>query len=322
MTDRKKEAQLRKRGMQPGEPGRGIACLGDNCVDYYDETGEAFFGGNPVNVSVYLRRLGLDSSYLGAVGTDPFGKALAMAMAERGVDVSHVQMLKGKNALTHVTVCGDERVLGDYEEGVMARFSLQEEDFSFISEHDLAVTGLWGRCEDALERIRLTGVITAFDCADRPEDPAAEKAIPHTDLLFFSAHEEAADEMLRDKMRRLWERGPAAPAAAAGLPGKTSSHIVVATLGSAGSLAYDGREFTRCGIMPCRVVDTMGAGDSYIAGFLAAFLAGKDVGACMRAGAACSAVTLGYRGAWQQMEKPEQQAGKEKQQAGKPEQQM
>ena len=27
-----------------------IACAGDNCVDYYDNTGESFPGGNPVNV--------------------------------------------------------------------------------------------------------------------------------------------------------------------------------------------------------------------------------------------------------------------------------
>ena len=35
-----------------------IACVGDNCVDYYDDTLESFPGGNPVNVAVYVRRLG------------------------------------------------------------------------------------------------------------------------------------------------------------------------------------------------------------------------------------------------------------------------
>ncbi|HQC35857.1 MAG TPA: fructoselysine 6-kinase, partial [Bacillota bacterium] len=29
-----------------------LACVGDNCVDFYDETQEIFFGGNPVNVAV------------------------------------------------------------------------------------------------------------------------------------------------------------------------------------------------------------------------------------------------------------------------------
>ena len=34
-----------------------IACVGDNCIDFYDETGMACPGGNPVNVAVYARRL-------------------------------------------------------------------------------------------------------------------------------------------------------------------------------------------------------------------------------------------------------------------------
>mgnify|MGYP004671215951 FL=1 len=50
--------------------------------------------------------------------------------------------------------------------------------------------------------------------------------------------------------------------------------------------------------MPCEVVDTMGAGDSFIAGFLHGYLEGLDIPACMTAGAQCSAVTLSYEGAW------------------------
>ena len=47
-----------------------IGCVGDNCVDHYRQTGEDHFGGNPVNVAVYTRRLGDGISYVGAVGTD------------------------------------------------------------------------------------------------------------------------------------------------------------------------------------------------------------------------------------------------------------
>lgn len=97
-----------------------IACAGDNCVDYYDNTGESFPGGNPVNVSVYVKRLGGQSAYLGAVGTDDFGKQMCAALQEKGVDVSHVQILPGKTAFTHVERINGERVFGDYDEGVMA----------------------------------------------------------------------------------------------------------------------------------------------------------------------------------------------------------
>lgn len=57
-----------------------IGCVGDNCVDHYRQTGEDHFGGNPVNVAVYARRLGGGISYVGAVGTDGRGAALLDAL--------------------------------------------------------------------------------------------------------------------------------------------------------------------------------------------------------------------------------------------------
>ena len=79
---------------------------------------------------------------------------------------------------------------------------------------------------------------------------------------------------------------------------KRRPQIVVATRGGKGSLAYDGESFYPGQIVPCSVVDTMGAGDSFIAGFLMAWLKKEPIPACMRAGAENAAVTLGYPGAW------------------------
>ena len=89
-----------------------IACVGDNCIDYYDESGLAFPGGNPLNVAVYLRRFGVNSAYLGAVGTDSFGDLLLRRLAEKGVDISHVQRLSGASALCHIRLVNGDRVLG------------------------------------------------------------------------------------------------------------------------------------------------------------------------------------------------------------------
>ena len=260
-----------------------IACMGDNCVDYYDETKEAFYGGNPVNVAVYLSRMGARSSYLGAVGTDSFGREMKTAIADKGVDVSHLQVCPGSTALTHVTIKDGDRILGDYEEGVMRTFSLREEDYAFIKEHKMAVTGLWGHCEEVLGRIRSMGVMTAFDCADRPDAPAAERAAPDTDILFFS-DDESTEDVLRKHLARLFKKGP---------------RVVVATRGVKGSLAHDGKDFYEYGIIPCdELGDTMGAGDSYIAGFLIAYLEGRGIRDCMQRGTLSSSVTLRYKGAW------------------------
>ena len=73
---------------------------------------------------------------------------------------------------------------------------------------------------------------------------------------------------------------------------------VIVTRGTKGSIAYDGTSYTEFGIIPCDVVDTMGAGDSFIAGFLYGILQGKSLQESMEQGAKNSSVTLGYSGAW------------------------
>lgn len=248
-----------------------IACVGDNCVDYYDNTGEAFPGGNPVNVAVYVRRMGGQSAYLGAVGSDEYGGLILRALEEKGVDVRRVKRLPGATALSHVCLIDGERVFGDYDEGVMAQFVLAPGDVEFLCSHDLVVSGLWGRVEKSLAQIAARGVPVAFDCAERPEDEAAQIALPHTTLAFFS--DDASDlERLKERLTAVAALGP---------------RVVVATRGEKGSVAFDGAAFHTQGVLPCVVKDTMGAGDSYIAGFVMEYLRGKDIPACMAAGAAC-----------------------------------
>ena len=135
-----------------------IACFGDNCVDSYGETGQIFPGGNPVNVAAYVRRLGERASYVGPVGKDANGKFLLNALGSRGVDVSHVRTEEGSTAVTHIRIVNGERTFSGYDEGVMADYRPSEEEIVFIAEHDLAVTGLWGHSESALEAIRQRGV--------------------------------------------------------------------------------------------------------------------------------------------------------------------
>ena len=74
--------------------------------------------------------------------------------------------------------------------------------------------------------------------------------------------------------------------------------VVGVTLGSRGSIfSEEGKRYHQ-GIVPVEAIDTMGAGDSFIAGFLHSWLEGLDIPGCMASGAQCSAVTLAYEGAW------------------------
>ncbi len=258
-----------------------IAAVGDNCMDVYENIGEAYPGGNPVNVAVYTMRLGHSASYIGVVGTDCYGKRMIDSIQAKGVDISHVKIKEGNTAVTYVKLINGNRELGDYEEGVMAEFALTTEDIRFICEHDMLVTGIWGMIENELPRISEKGIPIAFDFATRWKSEKLNLMLPYVDYAFFSA-EELTEEIL-DLMKAAKSKGP---------------KIVIVTLGENGSIAYSGDEFIRYGIVPCEVKDTMGAGDSYIAGFITGILEGKTIYECMKQGALNSSITLQYMGAW------------------------
>ena len=261
-----------------------LAAVGSNCIDFYAnlEGGKAYPGGGPVNMAVYTVRLGGQASYIGPVGDHKFGSIMVKAIREKGVDISHLHVKPGKTAVSQVELIDGERVFGDYDEGVLSDYVLSEDDINFILQHDMVVCDLWGKVEGQYKELKEKGITTVFDCATRPEDEAAQIAMPYTDILFFSSEED--NDFLRQQMITYAQKGP---------------KLVIAMLGTKGSLCYDHQDFHAYGIVECdKVVDTMGAGDSYIAGFLSAYHDGNDILTCMHKGAANATETLKYFGAW------------------------
>lgn len=121
-----------------------LAAIGSNCIDYYNdiEGGRAYPGGGPVNMAVYAARLGHESSYIGPVGNDKLGALMKASIAERGVNISHLHTVPGKTAVTQVKLENGERILGDYDEGVLANYKLSNSDIKFICKHDIVVCDL------------------------------------------------------------------------------------------------------------------------------------------------------------------------------------
>ncbi len=258
-----------------------IAAVGDNSTDVYLEQGETYPGGNTVNVAVNLIRLGGEASYVGFIGTDDYGAKLRRALAAKGVDISHLSTKPGTSPYTEITLDKGNRVFGKYDEGVMEHFFLSEEDKDFISKHDLMHTSVWSRIEHDLKELRERGTVISFDFSDQPEHACVDIAMPYVDYAFFSFQQDSTT--LREFLRSCWNRGP---------------KYVVATLGENGSLGYDGENFVEQGVVPGPVVDTMGCGDSFIAGFLYGVLQSLDLKSCLQTGAESAAVTIQVNGAW------------------------
>jgi fructoselysine 6-kinase len=258
-----------------------IVTVGDNCMDVYQANEKAYPGGNPVNVAVYLKGLGVDSAYIGWVGSDSYGDLLKEKIQEKGVDVTYLLKKEGKTAVTHVELIGNDRRFGDYDEGVMAEFGLVEEEIEFIGRHQLVHAGIWGHAEGNYPLFKEMGLLTSFDFSDQLDHALVKRISPFVDYSFFSYVKD--DDYIRRFLTDVKNQG---------------STIAIATLGENGSLAYDGERFYQSGITETEVVDTMGAGDSFISGFLYGSLKGLSIDECMKLGSRTAAKTIGYFGAW------------------------
>ena len=65
------------------------------------------------------------------------------------VDISHVHTKHGVTAQTQVELHDNDRVFGDYTEGVMADFALSEEDYAWLAQYDIVHAAIWGHAQRA-----------------------------------------------------------------------------------------------------------------------------------------------------------------------------
>lgn len=256
--------------------------IGDNCIDLYvridgKEVNRCYPTGNAVDTGVNLQKLGIKTSIISTTGNDENGKWMISALKKEGLDISHLKIGNGPTAITYMDLNGNDRVHGEYVEGVLEDIVFDEEDISFAAEHDLVHTALWGKAQEVLPRIKERGTRISFDYADCLDHPLVEYTLPYVDYGFYSYHNKRdafIEAFLKDKVDR-------------------GMKIAVATFGEKGSLAYDGKTFTECGINSVEnVVNTVGAGDSYISGFLYGILNNLTIKECMEIGARVSAEVI------------------------------
>lgn len=261
------------------------AAIGDNCIDVYERLGKRYPTGNVVDTGVNIQKLGIPVSIISTTGSDENGTWIIEAIKKEGLDISHLKVGDGPTAITYMDMNGLDRVHGDYVEGVLENMIFDDEDIRFAATHDLVHTALWGKAENTLEKIKKLNpnCFISFDYADRLDHELVEKTLPYVDYGFYSYHEERNEEIenfLKDKVNR-------------------GMKIAVATFGEKGSLAYDGKQFYEGGIYPANLVNTVGAGDSFIAGFLYEVLMGATIEKCLDTGAKVSARVVSTFNPWE-----------------------
>jgi fructoselysine 6-kinase len=258
-----------------------LATIGDNCIDRYLPFGRSAVGGNAVNVAVHLVRLGWDCAYFGAVGADPDGDRTRDILAGNGVDLAHLVVLPGRTSYTNLDVDADgDRIIAYEDFGVCADYRPSEADIAALHGKAHVHIG-WLKDARALRaRLAGSGVTVSQDVAVNAEDGGL-------DVAFGSAG--ASMEGAKLALRQLLDAG---------------NRIAVVTCGALGSIASDGGEIVTAGIRPVEVVDTTGAGDTFIAGFLGAWLRKEPLAACLDAGSVAAAETCRHVGGFPQACEP------------------
>ena len=265
-----------------------VAALGDNCVDIYLDLDLWYCTGNVVDFGVHMQRLGIPVSIITTTGNDSYGNAMREMFQREKLDTSHLKIAEGNTARSYMKLIDKERIYDKWDGGVMDTISFSEEDIAFAKSHDLVHSAMWGNAHMHLPEIHSSGTLTSFDYADEFLSDGSdifEQTIEHVDFAFFSFERDKKE--VRDFLQRTVARGP---------------RLAVATFGSEGRLAWDGTVFIHCGIMPSDLVNTIGAGDSYIAGFMHGILSGMGVADCMTQGARVAAETVSVFGPWPEKE--------------------
>ncbi|WP_455274332.1 PfkB family carbohydrate kinase [Rhizobium herbae] len=264
-----------------------FAVVGDNCVDRFQPpVGQSLIGGNAINVAVQLALLGHQVYYFGAVGRDIDGARTRDLLVENGVRVDYLQILPGETAYTNIdiTETGD-RIFAHEDFGVCRDYIPSEEDFAALAGMTHVHIG-WV-ADRGIVRRRLTQASASVSQDVSVNNELVHLGVDSLHIAFGSAGE---DQQKAEAMMQTFLRGGA--------------RLAVVTRGGDGSAATDGKEHAQTGITPVNVVDTTGAGDSFIAGFLHAFIAGSNLETSLVSGRESAARTCTHVGGFPQEPQP------------------
>lgn len=272
----------------------------------------ALSAGGPMNSAVALGRLGADTHFLGRLSRDAFGRQLWGHITEAGVALDLAT--ESSQATSIAVVSLDERGMASYtfHFADTANFGWQFDDLPSLGEGDwLHVASLATVVSPGAEVLvdwatRLTCGMS-YDINVRPTvitepDHYWERVKPW--LRVLGRHRgivKASDEDVSFLARAANASATGATdpiEVAAGWVEQYGLSMAVITLGPGGGVALlPGGEQLRVSGYPTTVVDTVGAGDTFMAGFLDGHVRlGQPVAESLRRGAAAASIVCSRQG--------------------------
>ena len=249
-------------------------------------------GSSSVIFACGAARLGLRVAFIGKCGDDLFGRFMLEEMRKRGIDVSHV--IVDPHLSTGLTVIlnrGNDRAMLTFPGAIGALRADEIPNDLLCQARHLHVASYF--LQDALRpglpdlfrRARALGLTTSLDTNYDPAErwEGLDRLLPLTDVFLPNATEACAlvgtpdVEAAADRLARI-------------------ARVVAVKLGAEGALGVQGEQRVRVPSLSVAVVDTVGAGDSFDAGFLYGYLHGWPLEKSLRLGTVCGALSTRVAG--------------------------
>jgi 5-dehydro-2-deoxygluconokinase len=279
-------------------------------VEFAEARGwDAMVGGSPANVALAAARLDLRVGLLSAVGEDPVGDWVLRGLERGGVDTRAVARKRGPHtSLALRAQLPPDHPLAFYRHDP-ADVHLDEQDVTrapiegvralLLSADALARGTTAELCPSILRRARDAGATVWIDLDLRhvnwPDlDAYAAQvgaAVEHADVVVGTEEEFAALLGLRATTDVA-----AVAAAVDARVSRASGRVVVLKEGDRGATVFDGPDAIDVPAYPVVEASTVGAGDTFAAGLIAARLAGRDWRAAGAFASAAASITVGRWG--------------------------
>jgi sugar/nucleoside kinase (ribokinase family) len=232
-------------------------------------------------------RLGLRVAFVGVCGADIFGRYMLDEMSARGVDVAHAIVDPAqRTGLSVILNRGSDRAILTHAGAMSALRAGQIEDSLLKQARHLHVasyflqTLLRPDLPALFRRAHAFGLTTSLDTNWDPSEEWSgfEQLLPLVDVFLPNEHEAqaiAGCSQLDPALAKLarW------------------SGVVAVKLGGRGGVARRGDQLANAASLPVRVIDTVGAGDTFDAGFLYGYLAGWGLERSLRLACACGSLS-------------------------------
>lgn len=263
-------------------------------------------GGGPMNSAVALAKLGEDTHYLGRLSTDAFGRQLTSHLEAAGVALDLAVTTDDATSLAVVSLDDEGKANYHFHFDDTSNFNWRRGEFPELESDDwlhfgslAAIIGPGAR--NVLDFVSRTEAVSSYDINVRPS------TLPDR-VAYFG--------LVADLMRAVGRNGGIVKASdediawlvdddenplsyAQAWVEEYGLSMFIVTLGPDGVAAVrPGGVVVQVPGHKVEVVDTVGAGDTFMAGFLSAYVSDpSDVEAALSRGAAAAAIVVTRRGA-------------------------